>query len=147
MKQQGVVLLMVVIAIFILGVAAAALLMVRPEAGSATPAGARPGPTFSVALARTPTGIAATLTVTNSGSEDLSELQLIRADIATLTGGTALPLAVGKLVRGATTSLVLPYTGPAPAANAPIQVRLQATCKYGLFGNGSMSRDVTTMLP
>src|SRR5689334_1826074 len=122
-------------------------MMVRPVAGSGASPATRPGPDFAVALARTPNGITATVTLTNPGSEDLSDLRILRADLATLTGGTPLPLVVGKVPRGAKTSLVFPYTGPAPAANAPLKLELQYTFKHGVFGSGSGSRDVTAILP
>jgi hypothetical protein len=149
-KDKGAVLLIVVLAILIVGMAAAALMMVRPtpaSVGVSGPPAARVGPDFTVLLARSSNGVTATVTLNNPGTEDLSDLRILRADVATLTGGTPLPLVVGKLARGARTSLVLPYTGPAPAANAPLKLELQYTFKHGMVGNGSGSRDVTATLP
>jgi hypothetical protein len=146
-KDKGPILLIAVLAILIVGMAGAALLMVRPAAGSSGSAAARPGVDFTVTLARASTGIMATVVVTNAGSEDLSELRVTRAAIASLTGTATLPLDLGKLARNGTTRLVLPYTGPAPAANAPVKLELQYDFNYGTFSNGSGSRDVTTIIP
>jgi len=149
-KDKGAILLIVVLALLIVGMAAAALMMVRPTPTSVGAPGsiaAHAGPDFAVALARSSNGITATVTLTNTGTEDLSDFRILRADMATLTGGTPLPLVVGKLPRGAKTSLVFPYTGPAPAANAPLRLEIQYTFKHGMFGNGSGSRDITAILP
>ena len=145
MKIGGAVLLIVVIAILIVGMAAAAFLFTGSSAGSGAAATPRPGVGIAVDYARSPNGVTATVTVGNNGSEDLRELRITKADIATLTGSTALPLVIGKLARGASTSLVFPYTGPAPAAKAPLQLQLQYDYKC-TFGNGSGTVDTTGFL-
>ena len=147
MKDKGPVLLIAVLAILIVGMAGAALMMVRPAAGSGGSPSMRADLDFSVTLARTSTGITATVVVTNAGSEDLSDVRVTRAEIASLTGSAPLPLVLGKLARNATTRLVLPYAGPAPAANAPVKLELQYDFNYGTFSSGSGSRDFTTIVP
>jgi len=124
-----------------------ALVMARPAGGSGASGGGTPGATFTVSVVRTPTGITATLTAVNKGTEDLKHLTITRATIGSMTGGTALPHVIGTLPRGATSILLLPYSGPAPAAKSPVQLELQYDYKFGLFGKGSGSQDITTILP
>jgi hypothetical protein len=104
-------------------------------------------PTFSLALARTPTGLLATLTVANPGSADIDDLRLLRADILSQVGGKTLPLKIGKLRSGTSTTVTLPYSGPAPAAKAPVQINLQFEYKTGLFTSGGCSTSLTSTLP
>jgi hypothetical protein len=149
-KNSGVVLLILVIAILVVGLAAAAFLFSGSSAGAAgagTSAATRPGVDLAIVLLRSASGVGATVTMTNAGSEDLSDLRVTQADIAALTGATPLPLVIGTLPRNAKTSVVLPYTGPAPGANSLLQLKLHLTYKYGAFGNGSVSRDFTTLVP
>jgi hypothetical protein len=154
MHNKGSIFLIVALAVVILVIGGAAFLLMVPSgggspaaAGSGGSATAGSGPTFSVVLARTSTGLTATLTVANKGSDDLRDLRIIRADIASQVGGSTMPLVLGRLARGATTSLTLPYTGPAPAAKAPVQLNLQYDFKTGFFSKGGGSQSSTTLLP
>jgi len=151
MNNKGSFFLIVAPAVVILVMVGAALFMMMGGSGSAgsggSPTTARSGPKFSVALARTSTGLTATLSVTNKGSEDLHDLQIIRADIAAMVGGKPMPIVVGKLANGATTSITLPYTGPVPAANSPVQLNYQYDYKSGFFTKGAGSNAITTILP
>ncbi len=148
MNNKGSIFLIVALAVVILVLAGAALFLMTGASGSAgSPTAARSGPTFSVALARTSTGLTATLSVTNKGFDDLHDLQIVRADIAAMVGGKPMPIVVGTLAKGATTSITLPYTGPAPAANAPVQLNYQYDYKSGFFTKGAGSSSITTILP
>ena len=149
MNHKGSVFLIVALAVIILLMLGAAFFMRVPAAaGSGGSAMAvRSGPTFSVGLVRTSTGLTATLTVANKGSKDIRDLRIIRADIASQVGSKPLPLVIGTLSPGVSIVVTLPYAGPAPAANAPVQIQLQYDCKTGLFTHEGGSQSHTTVLP
>jgi hypothetical protein len=148
MSRRGSFLPIAALAVLVLAMVAAALFMVRPAAGPAGRAAAGgPGLAFSVTYLRTDQGIAAMVTVTNKGTEPLKELRLTRAGIASMAGGSPLPIEIGRLPRGATTTTTLPFTGTAPAADAPLSLNLDYTYRFGFFGKGSGSCGITSTVP
>ena len=148
MSNRGSFLPMVAVAMVVLVLIGAVLLMGTPAPGPAGRAAAGgPGLSFSVTYARTAQGIVATVVATNGGTEDLKNLRITRAAVASMTGGTSLPLQISKLPRGATTTMTLPFSGAAPAANAPLSLDLNYDYRFGLFGNGSGSSGITSFVP
>lgn len=147
MKTKGSIFLVVALAVVVLAMVGYALMMAQPSGGSGAASGGTPGATFTVSVLRTPTGITATVTAVNKGSADLRNLTITRATLGSMTVGTALPRVVGALPRGATSTLTIPYSGPAPSAKSPMKLELQYDYKFGFFGNGSGSQDITTILP
>lgn len=137
-----------VLALIVLVMVGGALSLSRPAAG---PGGARGAGgaqlAFQVTFARTAQGIAATVVATNRGTEDLKDLTITRASVASMTGGGPLPLAIPKLPRGAATSMTFPFSGIAPAANAPLSLDLAYEYRFGLFGKGSGSSGVSSIIP
>jgi hypothetical protein len=147
MKGRGALLVVVVLAILILGMIGAAFLLFGPRFGFGGFGATRMGPDFRVAYSRNAGSIAATITVTNPEPKDLSELRILRADIPTLNGGTPMPLLLGKLPRGASQQIVLLYTGAAPAAYAPLELKLEYVFKGSAYGSGSGVVHLTAILP
>jgi hypothetical protein len=160
MNNRGSGMLIVVLVALALLIVGAFFLVGPVPSGSAPPGGPGvPGaasPSLTVSLARTPTGVTATVTVTNSRSEDLKNLRISKATLspviaavpqASLSGTTPLPLQVGRLSRGAATSFTLVFTGPAPAAKAPMQLDITCDYEYGWAGKGSIGKSMTSILP
>jgi hypothetical protein len=148
MSNRGSFLPIAALAILVLAMVAAALFMVKPTAAPAggAPAGG-PGLAFSVTTVRTAQGITATVTVTNKGTEALKDLKVTKAALGSMTGAGPLPLLIPKLPQGAATTLVLPFTGTAPAANAPLSLNLDYTYRFGFFGKGSGSCGISSTVP
>jgi len=146
-KTRGSILLIVALAVVILAMVGYALVMARPSGGSGSSVVGTPGATFTVSLVRTPGGISATVTALNKGSEDLKDLRITRAEIASMTGAVALPFVISSLPRGATSAVTLSYSGPAPAPQSAIKLELRCDYRFGLFGKGSASQDLTTIVP
>lgn len=145
-KNSGSVLVIVVVIVAIIAVAVFALFRVR-AAGPGAAGATGPKFTWSAAFVRTPTGVSATVTVVNTGTEDLKNLRVLRASVPSMTGVNALPVVLGTVPRGATSAITLPFTGPVPAANAPLQIEVEHDYKFGMFGNGSGSSSMTAIVP
>lgn len=148
MNNKGSVLLIVVGVVMALVVVAGALLLTgRAPAGPGAAAPAGFGLGFSASYARTPGGVTATLTVTNKRTQAVDDVRLVLAELASMTGTRALPLALGTVPAGGTVSVTLPYTGPAPAANAPLQLQLHYDFKAGFFSRGGGTSSVIGFVP
>lgn len=148
-KNNGSILLVVALAVVILVMAGAALVVARPAGPPAGVAGGGSGVSFTVAWVRTPDGIAATVTASNNGPQDLKNLRITQADLASMTGGTPLPVVLGKLPRGASTTVTLPFSGPVPAPKSPRTLQVSYDYSFGFFakGSGSGSLSVTAVVP
>lgn len=148
MSNNGPFVMILILTVVVLGMVGAALTMGRPAAaGSGTARAGGPGVSFQVTFARTAQGVAATVLATNQGTEDLREVTITRAGIASMTGSSPLPIVLPKLPRGATTTMALPFSGAAPSANAPLSLEIDYTYRFGSFGNGSGSRGITSTVP
>lgn len=145
MSNRGSFLPIAALAVLVLAMVGAALLMTTPAAGPAgrTPAGG-PGLSFSVTCVRTAQGMVATVVATNRGTEDLKDLTITRAAVASMTGSTPLPIRIPKLPRGAATTLTLPFSGTVPSPETPLSLDLAYEYRFGLFGKGSGSSGVTS---
>lgn len=147
-NNKGSALLIVGLAVVILVMVVAALLMTRPSAGSSgtAPAGA-PKLGFAVTCARTPGGVTATVTVTNKGSAALEDFRLDLVSVRGMKPTGTLPFVIGKFAAGGSSVVTIPFTGPAPAVNAPLQIELQYDYKEGWFTRGAGSTSITTVVP
>ena len=149
MNQKGFTALIVIMVALILVVGAAAVLLVGGKGSAGTGGPSRQGPRvgISIALARSPTGLTATVTTTNQGTEDLKNLRLSAATLERMTGSTPLPLTSGPLPKGTSRGFILQFMGAPPASGTPIHLDLVCRFAYGWFGNGMDNSSITVFAP
>ena len=147
MNHRGSALLLaVLLALVLLSVAAFALM--RPSSGSAAP-GSSGGASVNVtvSLARTPTGMTATVVLTNNRSEEVKNLRISKATVGSMSTTTSLPINLGRLPRGASTTFTIPFTGPAPSPDVPMSADITCDYEFGWSGKGSTSAGTTLLRP
>jgi len=148
MNNKGSALLIIALAVIILLMAGAALFVTgRRSASGGPPPGGAPKVGFAVSCARTPGGVAATLTVSNKGGKGLDEFRMDLVAVPGMKPGRALPFMIGKLPAGGSSVVTIPFTGTAPAVNAPVQIELHYDYREGWFTRGAGNTSITTVVP
>jgi hypothetical protein len=151
MNRTGSGLLIAILAVVVAAALAAFLFFFKASAAPAPPGAARRGPHLGILVtcARTPTGIKATVTVTNDGTETLRNVRITRVSAENMSGGPTAPIVLGRVARGATSTFTVPFTGAPPPPNAPLVVRIDRSYDFGWFGSGSGSgsSEVTSLVP
>ena len=147
MNNRGSVLLIAALVAVVLLMAGAFLLVVPATRVSAPGAPGGSGINATVALTRTPTGMTATVTVTNNGSKDLKNLRISKASLSAGSPPPPLPINLGRLSRGTSTTVAIPFTGSAPSPNTPVSVDITCDYELGWFGKGALSTGTTLVRP
>src|SRR5262245_57829653 len=108
MQSRGSGLLLVVVAVVIVA-AAAFLFMARPGGSSGAAGGPGPSLKFSVTFTRSAGGMLASVTALNQGTEEVRDLKITRIFSSGISGGTTVPVDLGRIRPGASVVFSLPF--------------------------------------
>lgn len=146
--HAGSALLLIALALVMLLFAAAAFWALAARSAAA-PGATGGGPTlaFTIAPARTPTGITVTVVAANGSADPLRDLRITRVFISGMAAGTPVPVNLGRLAPGASVTLPLPFAGSAPPPGTSLSLTLDYEYRRGWFGKGAGSSSVTSVLP
>jgi hypothetical protein len=147
MNTSGSGLLLAMVALVVLLVLGAALFFAPVAAGAGVGAPGTGSLTVSASAVRNPSGVSAVIILTNSGTRDVRNFRITRLVVQGMNGGPPMPYLVGGVRSGGSVTVTIPFSGRAPAANAPVSLSIDYTFQEGWFGKGAGSSGVTSVVP
>ena len=96
---------------------------------------------------RDPAGLRAVITAANGAAQNVRSFHLTRVSIAGMSCDSRMPFTAGAVHSGVSTTVAIPFRGPAPAPNSWVHLDVDYTYETGLFGKGSGNSGVTSLVP